>query len=215
MPLVKTSNVLLAPTKEMPVILSQRFQRNGSSFRFKMLSPISQPETLDYTTEPQTLTRKKPISIVSEHSTASIEPIKSKATEENVERSEQNAVELEYSPFKLKPTSSFNPGKLTHRHYKRLDPLTLAKYEAYSVPNSEILAKVSKSESRAKAFIAEERRIVKAKADDSKKKWSIIHSGVEDSESRRVGELNAKKARDRMRSKFQKMMSYRVIDHNI
>lgn len=211
MPSVTNSNVLLAPTKEMPIILSQRYQKNGSNSKF--LAPTSQNDFPDSNPVLTPSTRRKRISAPRIDSRSSIDQPKSKVPEEKIEPTGPNATEqkeLEYAPFKLKATSSFNPRKLTSRQLKRLDPLTLAKYEAYSVPNTEILGKVLESECRAKTFITEERRKFKAREEESRKKWNIIHCGYEDQSSQKLGEKNAQKARERMKSKLHQMLSHRV-----
>ena len=206
MPQVTKSNVLLTPAKDMPMILSQRFQKNGSNSRF--LAPRSETTQL----EGKSIKNKK-ILIRNSSSKTSIDQTKSKIIEDKVEKSGQNVseqTELEYSPFKLQPNSSFNPSKLNPRQVKRLHPLTLAKYEAYSVPNADILNRVMKSECRAKSFLNEERQKYRDKVKESKKKWNIIHCGYEDEDARKIGEKNAQKASERMKSKLHQIFSYRV-----
>lgn len=211
MPTVSSSNVLLAPTSEMPIILSQRYQKNGINIRF--LSPMSQNDFPEVNQDIPSLSKRKKLSATRIDSKSSLDQPKSKQPEEKAEPSGPNAAEqkeLEYSPFKLKASSSFNPNKLTPRQLKRLDPLTLAKYEAYSVPNPEILGKVLQSECRAKTFISEERRKFKQRQEESRKKWNIIHCGYEDQTLQKLGEKNAQKARERMKSKLHQIISHRV-----
>jgi hypothetical protein len=176
------STVLLTPTKEMPLMLSQRYQKTCHRSVVKV--------------------KKKKI----------IENIQTESIQKREEIPLQTQVtELEYSPFKLQPNSSFNPNKLS-KHAK-LSKTVLAKYQAYSVPTPDILSKVFQSETRAKSFLAEERLKSKSEKLQFKKKWDIIHSGITDDQ---IGTINAQKARERMRDKIQQIVSHKVIyNYNI
>ena len=209
MPSGTSANVLLTPTKEMPLILSSRFQKNGSNYRF--LASITASDIPDSHQTRSSVPKKKKTLEQRSESKSTIENNQSK--DEKVEALKNNATEtneLEYTPFKLKPNSSFNPSKLSSKQLSRLDPTTLAKYEAYSLPAPEIMSKVLKSECRAKKFINEGRRIAKLKEMESKKKWNIIHCGYEDEEAMQLGERNSQKARERMQSKLHQIVSHRV-----
>ena len=210
MPSGTSANVLLTPTKEMPLILSSRFQKNGSNYRF--LASITASDIPDCHQTRSSVPKKKKALEHRSESQSTLDNHQSK--DEKVEALNPNNAtetnELEYAPFKLKPNSSFNPSKLTSKQLSRLDPTTLAKYEAYSLPTPDIMSKVLKSECRAKTFINEGRRIAKLKEMESKKKWNIIHCGYEDEEAMQLGERNSQKAKERMQSKLHQIVSHRV-----
>jgi hypothetical protein len=114
--------------------------------------------------------------------------------------------EAEYAPFPLNATSSFNPAAISERKWKKLDPLTRAKYEAYQKPSQEILNLILQSELRAKKIMNERRQRKKEhQLELEKRKWDV------DPKTKGLGLTEAAKSRDRMREKCKKISSSKVI----
>ena len=114
--------------------------------------------------------------------------------------------EAEYTPFPLKEKSSFNPATISDRKWKKLDPITRAKYEAYQKPPQEILNLILQSEIRAKKIMSERRQRKKElQLELEKRKWDV------DPKTKELGLAEAAKSRERMREKCKKISYSKVI----
>ena len=200
-----TSHSPLLPTP-LPSMLSQRFRRNHT------FTPKSKKRTM------QDMSKAKNSSegasnLNLENSTLFQKPkadLETQAKTDEVTPAGDTTI-LEYTPFKLKEKSSFNPASIPERKLNRLDPLTKAKYQAYQKPTQEILNRILESEVRAKKWLTENLLKTKKEKEEAKKKWMQIHIGIEDPTDRKKGIEEAEKAKIRMKSKYAKIMNARVI----
>lgn len=110
-------------------------------------------------------------------------------------------VESLFEPFLLNATSSFNPSKLLPNQLNKLDPKTKSKYMAYSMPPAEIQAKISASEMRSRKYLRQERQRVNHILAGERRKWDLLHLGIQDQARKELGESLAQKAKERLKNK--------------
>ncbi|KAJ3030801.1 UNVERIFIED_CONTAM: hypothetical protein HDU68_007718 [Siphonaria sp. JEL0065] len=109
-----------------------------------------------------------------------------------------------YSPFHLADKSSFNPARLNSRQIRKMDKLTLAKYQAYEKPSAEIIQNIDESSARAKMFTKSEHKKLLEQC-NSIRTLLARKKGLVSAAEEAIALENAKKAEDRMKDKFKNM----------
>ena len=191
------------------ISMSRTYSKGSKDKRKKDINSTLSNSNLDSSLPPiktKSNPSKQPVNIVVSNSGDG-------ENESPVEVKTQNAPEPEipeYIPFQLKEKSSFNPALINDKRRAKLDPLTRAKYEAYMKPPPEINKCIGQSEIRARKWILEKRRIRMAKAEEARKRL-LIHNGVEEQKSKEKGLMDALKAKERMKMKYEMIQYAKVL----
>lgn len=82
---------------------------------------------------------------------------------------------------------------------------------AYKSPSPSLTPALNASTRRARLYLATQRKLQQATAQESRTKWDLLHRAIEDPAKRKAGQTLARLARARIQHKaqFQKMLRVR------